>query len=62
MFKGKWGNYDLKIITDQVVCRVRSKFEYEEENESFPNRPTWHHQDCMSSAGTLPVNSVCVFS
>jgi hypothetical protein len=35
VFKGNWGNHDLKIVTDQVVCRVRSKLEYEEENEAF---------------------------
>jgi len=32
MFKRNWENHDLKIITDLVVCKVRSKAEYEEEN------------------------------
>jgi hypothetical protein len=39
MFKRNWGNHDPKISTDQVICKLRSKMEYEEENEAFRNKP-----------------------
>lgn len=43
MFKGNGVNHDLKISTDQVVCKVRSKVEYEEVNEAFRNSPISHY-------------------
>jgi hypothetical protein len=56
MFKMNWGNHDLKISTDQVVCKLRSKTEYDEENEAF--RSDLHgsifvspHKECLYFVG-----------